>query len=146
MSVKQISVFLENKKGRLAELTEILEREGINMRALALADTMDFGVLRLIVDDVERCLAVLRGAGFVAQVTEVLAIEVEDKPGGLHRILQVLDAAAINVEYLYAYVEKRKAAAVVICKADEPGQGRRGAAEGGHHDHQRGRAEGAVAR
>jgi hypothetical protein len=122
MSVKQISVFLENKKGRLAELTETLERETINMRALSLADTADFGVLRIIVDDVERCLTVLRAAGFVAQVTEVLAIEVEDKPGGLHRILQVLDAAAINVEYLYAYVEKRKAAAVVICKVDDRGK------------------------
>ncbi len=122
MSVKQISVFLENKKGRLAELTETLEREGINMRALSLADTADFGVLRIIVDDVDRCLGVLREAGFVAQVTEVIAIEVEDKPGGLHRILKVLDAAAINVEYLYAYVEKRKAAAVVICKVDDRGK------------------------
>jgi hypothetical protein len=122
MSVKQISVFLENKKGRLAELTEALERESINMRALSLADTADFGVLRIIVDDVERCVAVLKAAGFVAQVTEVIAIEVEDKPGGLHRILQVLDAAAINVEYLYAYVEKRKAAAVVICKVDDRGK------------------------
>ncbi len=101
-------------------------------------------MLRIIVDDVERCLAVLKGAGFVAQVTEVVAIEVEDKPGGLHRILEVLDAAAINVEYLYAYVEKRKAAAVVICKVDDRGQGRRGAEEGGHRDHQRRRAEGPV--
>ena len=122
MSVRQISVFLENKKGRLAELTDTLEREGINMRALSLADTMDFGVVRLIVDDVDRSLAVLRAAGFVAQVTEVVAIEVDDKPGGLHRILKVLDAAAINVEYLYAYVEKRKAAAVVICKVDDRGK------------------------
>lgn len=122
MSVKQISVFLENKKGRLAELTETLEREGINMRALSLADTADFGVLRIIVDDVERCVEVLRAAGFVAQVTEVIAIEVEDRPGGLHHILQVLDAAAINVEYLYAYVEKRKAAAIVICKVDDRGK------------------------
>ncbi|MCX7031543.1 MAG: amino acid-binding protein, partial [Spirochaetes bacterium] len=73
MSVKQISVFLENKKGRLAEVTETLEREGLNMRALSLADTADFGVLRIIVDDVDRCLAVLRIAGFVAQVTEVVA-------------------------------------------------------------------------
>jgi hypothetical protein len=78
--------------------------------------------VRLIVDDVDRCLAVLRAAGFVAQVTEVVAIEVDDKPGGLHRILKVLDAAAINVEYLYAYVEKRKAAAVVICKVDDRGK------------------------
>jgi hypothetical protein len=119
MSVKQISVFLENKKGRLAEVTGTLEREGVNMRALSLADTADFGVLRIIVDEVDRCLKVLKTAGFVAQVTEVVAIEVEDRPGGLHRILQVLDAGGLNVEYLYAYLLKRKAAAIVICKIDE---------------------------
>jgi hypothetical protein len=122
MSVKQISVFLENKKGRLADVTVALEREGINMRALSLADTADFGVLRIIVDDVDRCVSVLKAAGFVAQVTEVIAIEVEDRPGGLHHILRVLDAATINVEYLYAYVEQSKAAAVVICKVDDRGK------------------------
>ncbi len=119
MSVKQISVFLENKKGRLADVTRILAGQGVNLRALSLADTADFGVLRIIVDDPDRCLAVLKSNSFVAQVTEVVAVEVEDKPGGLGRVLEILDAAGLNVEYMYAYVEKSKDNAVVICKIDE---------------------------
>jgi len=119
MSVKQISVFLENKKGRLAEVTQTLSREKINIRALSLADTADFGVLRIIVNNPERCLAVLKANSFVAQVTEVIAIEVEDKPGGLARILEVLDQDNVNVEYMYAYVEKTRDNAIVICKIDD---------------------------
>ncbi len=119
MSVKQISIFLENKKGRLAEVTRILSKEKINIRALSLADTADFGVLRIIVDNPERCLSVLKSNSFVAQVTEVVAVEVEDKPGGLARILEVLDADNVNVEYMYAYVEKSKDNAIVICKIDD---------------------------
>jgi hypothetical protein len=119
MSVKQISVFLENKKGRLAEVTRILSQERINIRALSLADTADFGVLRIIVNDPDRCLAVLKAASFVAQVTEVMAVEVEDKPGGLSRILEVLDGENVNVEYMYAYVEKSRENAIVICKIND---------------------------
>jgi hypothetical protein len=119
MSVKQISVFLENAKGRLAEVTRTLSHEKINIRALALADTSDFGVLRIIVNNPERCLAVLKAKGFVAQVTEVIAVEVEDKPGGLARILEVLDQDNVNVEYMYAYVEKSRDNAIVICKIDD---------------------------
>jgi hypothetical protein len=119
MSVKQISIFLENKKGRMAEVTRTLSKEKLNIRALSLADTADFGVLRIIVDNPERCLAVLKSGGFVAQVTEVIAVEVEDKPGGLARILEVLDADNVNVEYMYAYVEKSKENAIVICKIDD---------------------------
>ncbi len=119
MSVKQISIFLENKKGRLAEVTRALSKEKINIRALSLADTADFGVLRIIVDNPERCLSVLKSNSFVAQVTEVVAVEVEDKPGGLARILEVLDADGVNVEYMYAYVEKSKDNAIVICKIDD---------------------------
>jgi hypothetical protein len=119
MSVKQISVFLENKKGRLAEVTQTLSREKINIRALSLADTADFGVLRIIVNNPERCLAVLKASSFVAQVTEVIAVEVEDKPGGLARILEVLDQDNVNVEYMYAYVEKTRENAIVICKIDD---------------------------
>jgi hypothetical protein len=119
MSVKQISVFLENSKGRLAEVTRTLSHEKINIRALSLADTADFGVLRIIVNNPDRCLAVLKGKGFVAQVTEVIAVEVEDKPGGLAHILEVLDQDNVNVEYMYAYVEKSRDNAVVICKIDD---------------------------
>ncbi len=119
MSVKQISIFLENKKGRLAEVTQTLAREKVNIRALSLADTSDFGVLRIIVDKPERCLSALKAASFVAQVTEVIAVEVEDEPGGLARILEALDRDDVNVEYMYAYVEKSRENAVVICKIDD---------------------------
>ena len=119
MSVKQISVFLENKKGRLAEVTRTLSHEKINIRALSLADTADFGVLRIIVDNPDRSLAILKSHGFVAQVTEVVAVEVEDRPDGLSRILEVLDQDNVNVEYMYAYVEKTRDNAIVICRIDD---------------------------
>ena len=119
MSVRQISVFLENARGRLAQVTQTLAREKINIRALSLADTSDFGVLRIIVNNPDRCLTVLKAGGFVAQVTEVIAVEVEDKPGGLAHILEVLDQDNVNVEYMYAYVEKSRDNAIVICRIDD---------------------------
>ena len=120
MTVKQISVFLENKRGRLADVTGILREKGINIRALALADTADFGVLRIIVSDSEACIKALRDRGFIAQATDVLAVQMVDRPGGLHSILTVLDKTGINVEYMYAFVERRGDAAVVVLKIDEP--------------------------
>lgn len=120
MTVKQISIFLENKRGRLAEVTGILNDQGINIRALALADTADFGVLRIIVSDSDACLRALRDRGFVAQATEVIAVEIPDRPGGLNSILRLLDAGTINVEYMYAFVERLRANAVVIFKIDDP--------------------------
>jgi hypothetical protein len=120
MTVKQISVFLENKRGRLAEVTAILNDRGINIRALALADTADFGVLRIIVTDPEACLGALRERGFIAQATEVIAVEIPDRPGGLNSVLRMLDAGAINIEYMYAFVERLRANAVVIFKIDDP--------------------------
>jgi hypothetical protein len=119
MSVKQISVFLENRKGRLAEVMHTIRQEDINIRALSLADTADFGVLRIIVDNPDRAVAALKSRGFVAQVTEVIAVEVEDRPGGLARILEVLDEDNVNVEYMYAYVEKKRDNAIVICRIDD---------------------------
>ena len=120
MALNQISVFLENKKGRLAEVAGLIAREGINIRALSLADTTDFGVLRLMVSDPEKCFEALRRANFVAQLTEVIAVEVEDRPGGLERVLEVLDRAGINIEYMYAFVEKKTAAAIVVFRIDDP--------------------------
>jgi hypothetical protein len=120
MILKQISVFLENKKGRLAEVTSLIARQGINIRALSLADTADFGVLRLIVNDPERCFTVLKDGGFVAQKTEVIAAEVADRPGGLQRILGVFDSQGINIEYMYAFVEKKSDNAIVIFRIDQP--------------------------
>jgi len=120
MIQKQISVFLENKKGRLAEVAALIAREGINIRALSLADTADFGVLRLIVNDPEKCFTVLKDGGFVAQQTEVIAVEVPDRPGGLGRILSVFDRHGLNIEYMYAFVEKKSDNAIVIFRIDQP--------------------------
>jgi hypothetical protein len=119
MYTKQVSVFLENKKGRLAEVTKLLRDEGINVRALVLADGADFGVLRLIVDDRQRCLAVLKAQGLAAQETDVIAVEMEDKPGSLYRIVDILDREDINIEYAYATLEKKGSSAVVILKIDD---------------------------
>jgi hypothetical protein len=119
MDIKQISVFLENKKGRLADVTEILASRGINIRALFLADTTDFGVLRMIVNDPVKSLQVLKEHNFVAQETDVIAVEVEDKPGGLNKILQLLNENDINIEYMYAFVEKKVNNAIVVFKIDE---------------------------
>jgi hypothetical protein len=119
MKVEQISVFLENKSGRLSEVTRILGEGGINVRALTLADTTDFGILRLIVNDNARALALLKEKGFTVGITPVVAVEVPDRPGGLADILDRLGRDNINVEYMYAFVEKRSDNAVVIFRFDE---------------------------
>ena len=106
MKVEQISIFLENKAGRLAEVTRILGKGGINIRALSLADTSDFGILRLIVNDHEKAKQILKDNGFTVGRTEVIAVEVEDRPGGLNSILEILFKANINVEYMYAFVQQ----------------------------------------
>jgi len=118
MKVKQISIFLENKAGRLAEVTGVLGKEGINIRALSLADTSDFGILRLIVNDPEKAAKALKGRGFTVGETEVLAVEVSDKPGGLGKILGILNEAGMNVEYMYAFVERSSDNAVIIFRFD----------------------------
>jgi hypothetical protein len=118
MRAEQISVFLENKAGRLAEVTGILSDAKVNIRALALADTSDFGVLRLIVDNNEKAAEALKNRGFTVGRTDVLAVEVEDRPGGLHRILDLLNGAEINVEYMYAFVQHSGKNAVMIFRFD----------------------------
>jgi len=118
MRAEQISVFLENKAGRLAEVTGILSEANVNIRALALADTSDFGVLRLIVDNNEKAVDALKNRGFTVGRTDVLAVEVEDKPGGLYRILDMLHQAQINVEYMYAFVQHSGENAVMIFRFD----------------------------
>jgi hypothetical protein len=119
MNVEQISIFLENKSGRLAEVTSVLSEAGINIRALYLADTADFGILRLIVNDTEKARQILKEKGFTVEKTKVIAIEVSDKPGGLSRILEIIKAEGINVEYMYAFVEKSGENAIVIFRFDE---------------------------
>jgi hypothetical protein len=119
MKVEQISIFIENKSGRLAEITRILGEASINIRALSLADTSDFGILRLIVNDGAQATVVLKEHGFTVSKTEVVAVEVPDRPGGLSAILQTLDRETINVEYMYAYVERCGGNAVIIFRFDE---------------------------
>ena len=119
MKVEQISIFLENKSGRLAEVATVLAEAGINIRALSLADTTDFGILRLIVNDTEKAKQVLKDKGFTVGKTEVIGVEVADKPGGLAEILNVMKNNSINVEYMYAFVQKSAGNAVIIFRFDE---------------------------
>jgi len=120
MKVEQISIFLENKPGGLESVTRLLKDAKINIRTLSLADTSDFGILRLIVNDVNTALKVLNENGLRVSKTTVVAVEVPDRPGGLHGILEVLSKHAINVEYLYAFVEKSGENAVIIFRFDSP--------------------------
>ena len=120
MKVEQISIFIENKSGRLAEVTRTLGDAGVNIRALSLADTSDFGILRLIVDRTDLAKSALKAQGFTVNKTEVVAVEVPDRPKGLFGILQVLDQGAVNVEYMYAFVERCGENAVIIFRFDNP--------------------------
>jgi hypothetical protein len=119
MKVRQISVFLENRSGRLASVLKEVGRAGINIRALSLADTSDFGILRLIVDNVDKCVKALRDTGHTVSLTEVLAVEVPDHPGGLAGILDVLSEASLNVEYMYAFVSRATEKAVVVFRFED---------------------------
>lgn len=118
MKVEQISIFIENKSGRLAEVTKALGETGVNIRALSLADTSDFGILRLIVDKTDVAQSALKERGFTVSKTEVVAVEVPDRPLGLYSILQVLDQSSVNVEYMYAFVERCGENAVIIFRFD----------------------------
>lgn len=122
MKVEQISVFLENRAGRLADVTRTLAENSINIRALSLADTSDFGILRLILTDHEKAKKVLKENGFTVGRTNVVACEVSDKPGGLHTILDILSSNQINVEYMYAFVQQSGKNAVLIFRFDRTDQ------------------------
>ena len=121
MKVKQISVFMENQPGRLAEMASALGDAGINIMALTLAESADFGVVRMIVSDFERAREVLRQKNFTVTETEVLAIEIPDRPGSLGRVLKVFAEKGLNVEYMYAFVT-RKEDALIVFRFDDPDQ------------------------
>ncbi|OGF49292.1 MAG: acetolactate synthase [Candidatus Firestonebacteria bacterium RIFOXYA2_FULL_40_8] len=116
--VKQVSIFLENKKGRLLDALKALAKAKINIRALSVADTADYGILRMIVSDVPRSKAALEASGFTVKETEVIAIGVNDQPGGLAKILEVLNNAGLNVEYVYAFAEKHENDAIVVLRTE----------------------------
>jgi hypothetical protein len=116
--IDQLSVFLENKSGRLAELTRLLGDAGINMHALMVADTSEFGMIRIICDTPYRAKQLLEEAGFGVSVTQVTAIEIPDRPGGLAGVLESLGNAGLNVEYAYCFVEPKGDSAVDVFKVE----------------------------
>jgi hypothetical protein len=122
MKVEQITVFLENRSGRLADVAVLLAEAGVNLRAAALADAADFGILRLIVNDSEKARAVLKANGFTVSKTHVVAVAVPDKPGGLAEILAAIKHAKLNVEYMYAFVHHRDVDATIIFRFDDVDQ------------------------
>ncbi len=119
MKLRQISIFMENRAGRLSEVMRLLGEAKVNIRALSLADTSDFGILRLIVNDVDRALSALRESGHTVSLTDVVAVEVPDRPGGLASVLTPLSEGGVNVEYMYAFVEKATDKAVVIFRFED---------------------------
>jgi len=119
MKVKQISVFLENTTGRLAEVTKVLGEGGVNLRAISIADTADFGILRLIVDTPEKTMDLLKNAGFTAKITEVIGVLVDDQPGGLMKIMDIFNEEGVNIEYLYSSLINTEGSAVVIFRVED---------------------------
>ena len=122
MQVQQVAVFLENKSGRLAEISHCLAEAGVNIRALSLADTADFGILRLVADDTDKARSILKENGFTVGVTDVIAVATEDKPGGLDKILQVISKADLNVEYMYAFTQKSGETGLLLFRFDDHDQ------------------------
>ena len=120
MKINQLSVFLENKPGRLSEPCKTLAKAGINIATLSLADTQQFGILRLIVRDWPKAKAALEAAGFVVNVTEVVATEVVDRPGGLAEILEIIEQSHINIEYMYAFTFRSQDQAILVFRFDDP--------------------------
>ena len=130
MFVKQISVFLENTKGSLSRLTRLLSKGGIDLIALSIADTENYGIMRCIVSDTEKGIKIMREAGYVARLTDVLAVSVPDQPGGLANVLTLLNAADVSVEYLYSFVRNSGTNALVIFRLNDNERGMRVLEEG----------------
>ena len=119
MFVKQVSIFLENTRGSLKKVTALLRDNGIDLIALSIADTRDFGILRTIVSDTDRAVEIIREAGYAAKLTDVLAVAVPDRPGGLNDVLELLDEAGIAIEYLYSFVRTSGDHALIIFRVEE---------------------------
>ncbi|MFA6012661.1 MAG: amino acid-binding protein [Desulfobacteraceae bacterium] len=118
--IRQVSVFLENRSGRMAKITTALGQEGVDIRALALADASDFGILRLVLTDTEKGVSILKGKGFTVRVTDVIAVKVDDHPGGLGALLTILENAGLNLEYVYMLNHQTPDQAVFIFRFDNP--------------------------
>lgn len=120
MLIKQMSVFVENTTGRLAQLTRVLGNAGIDIKASCIADTVDFGILRCIVDNPEEATKVLKEHGFTASITEVIAVELEDRPGGFADVLEILAKENIGVNYIYSTIRSKEGAAIIVLKVEDP--------------------------
>ena len=120
MLIKLMSVFVENTTGRLAQLTRVLGNDGIDIKASCIADTVDFGILRCIVDDPEEATRVLKEHGFTASITEVIAVELEDRPGGFADVLEILAKENIGVNYIYSTIRSKEGAAIIVLKVEDP--------------------------
>ena len=120
MIIKQMSVFVENTTGRLGELTRVLADDGIDIKAATIAETVDFGILRCIVDDPEEATKVLKAKGFTASITEVIAVELSDKPGGFSHVLEILAKEQIGVEYIYSTIHSKEGTAAIVMKVADP--------------------------
>jgi len=125
MGIKQISVFLENTTGRLSEVTKNLAKAQINLRAISIADTADFGILRIIVDKTNEAIEALNSAGFTTRQTDVVAVEIEDTPGSLAKLMELFQQSQVNIEYLYASLEGQVGKAVVIFKLKDHEKGQK---------------------
>jgi len=123
MGIKQISIFLENTTGRLSEVTKTLADGGVNLRAISIADTADFGILRVIADKTDKAIEVLTKAGFTTRQTDVVAVEIEDTPGSLAKLMALFEESQVNIEYLYASLEGQVGKAVVIFKLKDHAKG-----------------------
>ncbi|MFZ4536495.1 ACT domain-containing protein [Propionivibrio sp.] len=119
MIIKQISTFMENSTGRLADITALLAKAGINLRAISIADTTDFGILRMVADQPDAAVKLLKDAGFTARETDVIGVEVPDHPGELARIMALFRDEGVNIEYLYASLEHKEDKAVIVLKVDD---------------------------
>jgi len=119
MLIKQISIFIPNKKGSLSQLTDILIAHNIDIRAIAVFDTAEFGILRIVVDDPDRAVEILNNEGIVAKVSKVIAVEPEDKPGSLNEIFSILRDADINIDYIYSFIMRKKEMPFIVLKVDQ---------------------------
>lgn len=120
MIIKQLSIFVENKTGRMAEITQVIGDAGIDIRALSIADTSDFGILRLIVNKPEEAVSALKKAGVTVSLTDVIAVGVDDQPGAFAKAVQTLSGAGYSIEYMYAFISRSENRAYVIMRVEEP--------------------------
>ncbi len=120
MFVKQLSIFVENKNGRIQTIIDTLSASGVNISALSIADTTDFGILRMIVDSPDKAREALREIGVISKCTDVIAVYIDDKTGGLAEVLRVVSHEGVGIEYMYAFLGRVEGKAIMVLKADDP--------------------------